>query len=107
MENTKEYLIFENSINSVENVIQQINQDIKILQRRFAPNDIKISIPKFYQKLLEFYFRDQRCWSGHFDFREHFGCEVVIGYNSQICVFGEDANPNGPFCKPIVLVNKL
>lgn len=107
MDTNIEHKVFEVSINSVNQVVSQIRRDIKYLERRTPPNDIKIAIPLYYQKLLRLYVNEQTIYPVGPEFREYFGAQVILGYNNQICVFDAQGYYNSDFCQPITLVNEL
>lgn len=107
MDTNIERKVFEVSINSVNQVVSQIRKDIRALSPNVATNDIKISIPLYYQRILRLFINGETFYPVSSDFREYFGAQVVLGYNNQICVFDAGGSFNSLFCSPIILVNEL
>lgn len=83
-------------------VYRLISEDIHYLKHvnNIPDYRIKISIPNFILKMMEYYsksdlfYRDIR-------FTDCFGCEIVPGYNNQICVFDVEADFKNEFTQPI------
>ncbi|MGC5744389.1 hypothetical protein [Chryseobacterium sp. NFX27] len=88
---------------SIDDLIYKIRHDIyRLAGTNIQRERIRISIPEFYQEILENRIRnDYKFFHFTTNLRTYFGCEVVSGYNNQICVFDKFARPGDMFLDPI------
>jgi hypothetical protein len=97
---TKRFVLLHSSI---DDLIYKIRHDVyRLTSTNVQIERIKISIPEFYQEILLNRIRsDYNFFHFTTDLRTYFGCEVVSGYNNQICVFDRFARPGDIFLEPI------
>ncbi|WP_312390841.1 hypothetical protein [Chryseobacterium sp.] len=87
---------------SVDDLVHKVRKDVHELAYRGVQRErIKISIPEFYQNFLIGRIRHYNFFSSCPDLDSYFGCEVVSGYNNQICVFDKLAVPGDKLLLPI------
>ncbi len=91
-----------------EALLYQIRRDIFLLKQSVRDEKrIKISVPSYYRVLFDNY--NYIKMAGNIqsmqmpNFDTIYGIEIVNGYNNQICVFDEYAQPGDEFLEPILI----
>ena len=89
----------ERKIENIGNIISFINSQINEVhyKQNIPLAYIRVSIPFWFQQILDYYYNENIGHSGTPNFRRIFNCEVVDGYNNQICVFNSRAFPEQEF----------
>ncbi|TDX86195.1 hypothetical protein [Epilithonimonas xixisoli] len=83
----------EYTLKNIDEIFKKLESDIMTLRTLRVPRErIKIAVPLFYYNVLLHYF-EKIAPTGNHSLKTIFGCDVVTGYNKQICVFDEKADP--------------
>ncbi len=94
--------------NEREALFHEIRKDIFTLKKILKDEiRIKVSIPLFYRNALNYQIYQTSNINPFFmqipNYNNIFGIEIVNGYNNQICVFDEYAQPGDEFLEPILI----
>lgn len=81
-----------NIIDFIRKKVHELNYD-KLVQLE----DIKISIPFWFQRMIDLYYEKEYAYNGGPNWKRIFGAEVIDGYNNQICIFDSKASPEYTF----------
>ena len=86
-------------IDEIANIIDFIRRKVKELNynERIRLKDIRISIPFWFQRKLDLYYEQEYKYDGLPKWERLFNCEVIEGYNNQICIFNSKASPEEEF----------
>lgn len=94
--------VFEYNELSFPNLIRLIETDVKIMKRTGIEWDnIKVSIPSYLISLINEHCRRFGYYHANGKSIYFYGCEMISGYNNQICVFNKEARPDDEFLEPI------
>jgi len=94
----------EINYSTIDSLLQKIKSDIyKFKQLGIYDERINISIPTFTKNILEQYLLENNLSRLMDPVDIFFGCNVVPGYNNQICVFDNMATHNSFTTEPIIV----
>ena len=89
----------EVKIDEIANIIDFIRKKVHELNcdKLVHLKDIRISIPFWFQRMLDLYYEQEYKYDGVPKWERLFNCEVIEGYNNQICIFNSKASPEEEF----------
>ena len=89
----------EVKIDEIANIIDFIRTKVNELNynERIRLKDIRISIPFWFQRMLDLYYEQEYKYDEVPKWERLFNCEVIEGYNNQICIFNSKALPEDEF----------
>lgn len=94
----------EISYSTIDSLLEKIKSDIyRFKELGIYDERINISIPTFTKNILEKYLLDNNLSRLMDSVDIFFGCNVVPGYNNQICVFDNMATPDSFAAEPIIV----
>ena len=90
--------ITEIQINKIHYIMRFIEEKTFELQyeKNIPLRYIKVSIPNWFQELIYYYYRELG-YDGIPKAAKIFACDIVDGYNNQICIFNSKALPEDEF----------